>query len=58
MKVCDFISFLQSLDPDKNIWCIYDTYSLYELDLEVESGEHEHLFKNGLDYGDYVFIVG
>ena len=56
MKVKEFIRQLEQLDPDKNIWTIYDSFSVSEPEIEVVTDENctlEWLADKGLREGDY-----
>lgn len=61
MKVKDFINELQKLDPDKDIWVMYDPPSA------VDEPKVEHLVGGRAEYadmydeverGDYAIICG
>lgn len=58
MKVSELIQQLQQLDQDKNIWAIYDSFDLFEIEFEVENGRYDHLYKYGLKKGDYIVVCG
>ena len=55
MKVKEFIEQLQKLDQEKNIWIIYDTFAVWEPEVEtIEEGDQGH----GAEVGDYVMFAG
>ena len=56
MKVKELIEELNKLDPEKGIWCIYDSYALIDLMPDaVATKEEVELFENeGLKEGDYI----
>ena len=47
---------LNKLDPEKGIWCIYDSYALIDLVPDTTATEEEaEQFKNeGMEIGDYI----
>lgn len=56
MKVKELIEELNKLDPEKGIWCIYDSYALIDLMPDAVATKKEvELFGNeGLKEGDYI----
>lgn len=59
MKVKELIEELSKLDPEKGIWCVYDSYALIDLVPDaVATKEEVELFENeGLKEGDYIINV-
>ena len=59
MKVKELIEELSKLDPEKGIWCIYDSYALIDFVPDaVAIKEEVELFENeGLKEGDYIINV-
>ena len=55
MKVKEFIEQLQKLDQDKNIWIIYDTFSVWEPEVETIDEDHKG---HGAEVGDYAMFAG
>ena len=62
MKVKDYIEQLQQLDPERDIWVIYDSFSAFTPEVEVvseDTGAFEYINKrNGVHIGDYAIVVG
>lgn len=60
MKVKELIEELRKLDPEKGIWCIYDSYALIDLVPDATATEEEvEQFKNeGVKEGDYIIHAG
>lgn len=56
MKVKEFIAELQKLDQEKNIWNVYDTYSVYPP--EIVTAQPEDIGYKGIEEGDYVMYHG
>ena len=59
MKVYEFIKQLETLDQEKDIHIVYDTYYVYEP--EVEVAEEDFEMRDGtFKYrkGDYLIIAG
>lgn len=59
MKVCEFIELLETLDQEKDIHIVYDTYYVYAP--EVEVAEEDYEMRDGtFKYrkGDYLIIAG
>ena len=59
MKVYEFIKLLETLDQEKDIHIVYDTYYVYAP--EVEVAEEDFEMRDGtFKYrkGDYLIIVG
>lgn len=56
MRVKELIEQLSKLDPEKGIWCIYDSYALIDLVPDTTATEEEaEQFKNeGMEIGDYI----
>jgi hypothetical protein len=60
MKVKEFIRQLEQLDQEKNIWTIYDSFSVSEPEIEVVTDENcplEYLSDKGLKEGDYTVFL-
>lgn len=55
MTVREFIEHLQTLDPDKNIWVIYDNFYTWEPEAEV-IGEADECKEAKV--GDYAIFAG
>lgn len=61
MKVKEFIRQLEQLDQEKEIFVIYDSFSLFDPEVEVadeDSCRLHYLEQKGLREGDYVIIAG
>lgn len=60
MTVREFIEHLQTLDPDKNIWVIYDSTYFWSPRVEVadEYDEHTDGKGNKVKAGDYAIFAG
>jgi hypothetical protein len=56
MKVKEFIQQLQQLDKEKDIWIIYDTFSVWEPEVEIIN-DKDSFAKPG-KVGDYVMWAG
>ncbi len=56
MKVKEFIEQLQQLDQEKDIWIIYDTYSVWEPEVEIIK-DNDSFAKPG-KVGDYAMWAG
>jgi hypothetical protein len=56
MKVKELIEELRKLDPDKGIWCIYDSYALIDLvpDTTADKEDAEFYKDMGVQEGDYI----
>ena len=56
MKVKELIEELSKLDPERGIWCIYDSYALIDLVPRSTADEDEaDCFRNqGVQEGDYI----
>lgn len=56
MKVKELIEELSKLDPEKGIWCVYDSYALIDLVPSSTAGEDDaEYFRNqGVKEGDYI----
>jgi hypothetical protein len=60
MKVKEFIRQLEQLDQEKNIWTIYDSFSISEPEIEVVTDENcalEYFSDQGLRDGDYTVFL-
>lgn len=59
MKVKDFIEHLQTLDQEKDIHTVYDTYFVYAPEVEVAEEDYE-MCDGTFKYrkGDYLIIAG
>lgn len=58
MKVKEFIEQLQQLDQEKDIWLIYDTYMVWEPEVEVIKETDSFGKDKGAEVGDYVMWAG
>lgn len=60
MKVKELIESLSKLDPEKNIWILYDYYALLDIvpNKEADEEDVEQFGINGMKLGDYVVSVG
>ena len=61
MKVKEFIRRLEQLDQEKEIFVIYDSFSLFDPEVEVADEDNcqlHYLEQKGLKEGDYVIIAG
>lgn len=63
MKVRELIEHLQTLDPERNVWVIYDTYMAYEPDFseiitEVDAMYFSRKYTVPPQKGDYKMEVG
>ena len=60
MKVKELIEELSKLDPEKGIWCIYDSYALIDLvpDTTATEEEAEYFRSQGVKEGDYIIHAG
>lgn len=63
MKVRELIEHLQALDPERNVWVIYDTYMAYEPDFSEIITEVDALYFNRkgtvqMQKGDHKMEVG
>lgn len=56
MKVKELIEELRKLDPDKGIWCIYDSYALIDLVPNTTADKEDAEFHKdlGVQEGDYI----
>jgi hypothetical protein len=56
MKVKELIEELSKLDPEKGIWCIYDSYALIDLvpDSTANIDDAEYFRNQGVQEGDYI----
>lgn len=56
MKVKELIEELSKLDPEKGIWCIYDSYALIDLvpDSTANIDDDEYFRNQGVQEGDYI----
>ena len=56
MKVKELIEELSKLDPDKGIWCIYDSYALIDLVPGTTADKEDAEFHKdlGVQEGDYI----
>jgi hypothetical protein len=56
MKVKELIEELSKLDPEKGIWCIYDSYALIDLvpSSTADEDDAEHFCNQGIQEGDYI----
>lgn len=59
MKVYEFIKLLETLDQEKDIHIVYDTYYVYAPEVEVAEEDFE-MRDDTFKYrkGDYLIIVG
>lgn len=59
MKVKEFIEHLQTLDQDRDIHIVYDTYYVFEPEVSIADEDWE-LSNNMFKYrkGDYLIEVG
>ena len=60
MKVKELIEELSKLDPEKGIWCIYDSYALIDLVLSrmADEDDAEYFRSQGVKEGDYIIHAG
>ena len=60
MTVREYIEHLQTLDQDKGIWVIYDTYFAFDPtpDDVADNGDEKLHGRKGLKAGDYVITAG
>lgn len=60
MKVKELIEELRKLDPEKGIWCIYDSYALIDLvpDSTANKDDAEYHGCLGVQEGDYIIHAG
>ena len=56
MKVKELIEELRKLDPEKGIWCIYDSYALIDLlpNRMADEDDAEYFRNQGIQEGDYI----
>lgn len=56
MKVKDLINELSKLDPEKGIWCVYDSYALIDLvpSRTADEDDAEYFRTQGIQEGDYI----
>lgn len=61
MTIKELIEHLQDLDPDRNVWVIYDTFFAYKPDFSETMDEADCLCidnRRDLKKGDYKMEVG
>lgn len=60
MKVRELIEHLQTLDPERNVWVVYDTFMFYQPDFSDVADRDDAQFgrKVGVQEGDYKMEVG
>lgn len=60
MKVKELIEQLSKLDPEKGIWCIYDSYALIDLvpSSTADDDDAEYFRSQGVKKGDYIIHAG
>lgn len=60
MKVKELIEELSKLDPEKGIWCIYDSYALIDLvpSSTADEDDAEYFRGKGVKEGDYIIYAG
>jgi hypothetical protein len=63
MTVRELIEHLQTLDPERNVWVIYDTYMVYEPDFSEIVTKMDALYFSQkctaqMQKGDYKMEVG
>ena len=60
MKVRELIEHLKTLDPERNVWVVYDSFVFYQPDFsDVASGVDEQVGRRaGVQKGDYIMEVG
>lgn len=60
MKVKEYIESLKKLDQEKNIWMIYDSFSVFDPTPDRVAGAYEaqRFAKHGIKEGDYIIGVG
>ena len=59
MKVKEFIEYLQTLDPDKDIYVVYDSFLVFDPEVSIADEDWE-LDDKTFKYrkGDYLIEVG
>lgn len=60
MKVRELIEHLKTLDPERNVWVVYDTFAYYQPDFsDVATRVDEQVGRRaGVQKGDYIMEVG
>lgn len=60
MKVRELIEHLKTLDPERNVWVVYDTFMYYQPDFSDVAGSADAQFgrRAGVQEGDYKMEVG
>ena len=59
MTVRELIEHLQTLDPERNVWVIYDSFMTYEPDFSATITEEEAMYLDSrVSEGDYKMEVG
>lgn len=60
MKVKQLIEYLQALDPEKNIWVVYDGFEVFPPTPDMTAGVNEvsRLGEKGVELDDYIISAG